>query len=85
MSDIPDSVLVALRNRERELELEAIAVRARIEEVREAIAMVEHAGRRRGRPRKADIVEIPQGTLYDDPDAELPTIEEVPGLKETVA
>jgi hypothetical protein len=81
MSDIPDSVLVALRNRERELELEAIAVRARIEEVREAIAMVEHAGRRRGRPRKmdADIVEIPQGTLYD-PDAELPTI-----LKETVA
>jgi len=60
MSDIPDSVLVALRNRERELELEAIAVRARIEEVREAIDVVEHAGRRRGRPRKSAIIEIPQ-------------------------
>jgi hypothetical protein len=92
MSDIPDSVLVALRNRERELELEAIAVRARIEEVREAIAVVEHAGRRRGRPRKADIAalslatEIPQGTLYD-PDEGLPSIEEVRGIlkQETIA
>jgi hypothetical protein len=79
MSDIPDSVLVALRNRERELELDAIAVRARIEEVREAIAVVEHAGRRRGRPRKVDLVEIPQGTLYD-PDEGLPSIEEVQGI-----
>jgi hypothetical protein len=86
MSDIPDSVLVALRNRERELELEAIAVRARIEEVREAIAVVEHAGRRRGRPRKVDIVEIPQGTLYD-PDEGLPSIEDVQGIlkPETIA
>lgn len=73
MSDIPDSVLVALRNRERELELEAIAVRARIEEVREAIAVVEHAGHRRGRPRKVVLeLEIPQrvGGGIQEPETE---------------
>jgi hypothetical protein len=86
MSDIPDSVLVSLRNRLRELEMDAVMIRGRIEELMEAIASIEHAGRRRGRPRKqdADIVEIPQGTLYD-PDAEPPTLDEAQGLKETVA
>jgi 7,8-dihydro-6-hydroxymethylpterin-pyrophosphokinase len=86
MSDIPDSVLVALRNRLRELEMDAVMIRGRIEELMEAIASIEHAGRRRGRPRKldADIVEIPQGTLYD-PDAEPPIEEAQSTLKETVA
>jgi hypothetical protein len=84
MSDIPDSVLEQMRTQLRELELDHVQLAGRIMQLRDSISLLEHAGRRRGRPRKADIIEIPQGTLYD-PDAEPPIEEAQSTLKETVA
>jgi hypothetical protein len=49
--------LEQLRIRERELELEAIAVRARYEEVRSLIKLMEQQPRR-GRPRDSDSVNV---------------------------
>ena len=48
----PD-LLAALRQRERDLEADAAAVRARLEEVREMIALIEQPQRRR-RTRKPE-------------------------------
>ena len=53
-----------LRERLRDLEQEAVIIRARVEEVRELIALLERGPRRKpGRPRKAeaeaDILEMP--------------------------
>ena len=55
MSDTQnDTILAALRTRQRDLELDACAVRARVEEVAELIALLEGSQRRRpGRPRNA--------------------------------
>lgn len=55
MSDThADTILTALRTRQRDLELDACAVRARVEEVAELIAILEGSNRRRvGRPRAA--------------------------------
>jgi hypothetical protein len=47
-----------LRIRERELELEAIAVRARYEEVRSLIRLIEQQMPKRGRPRDSDNVNV---------------------------
>ena len=59
MSDsITDAALIGLRARERDLELDAVAVKARIEEVRELIAKLEHP-RRRAKRRESDIIEMP--------------------------
>jgi hypothetical protein len=49
MNACPD-LLAALRLRERDLEMDAAALRARLEEVREMIAIIEHPQRKRGRP-----------------------------------
>ena len=56
--------LETLRERLRDLETEAVIIRARVEEVRELIAIIERGPRRKpGRPRKAeaeaDILEMP--------------------------
>jgi len=53
--------LETLRERLRELEQEAVVIRARVEEVRELIAIIERGPRRKpGRPRKeADVLEMP--------------------------
>jgi hypothetical protein len=48
----PD-LLAALKQRQRDLELDATAIRARLEEVAEMIALLERPARR-GRPRKTD-------------------------------
>jgi hypothetical protein len=52
--------IIALRLRERDLELEACSVRARIEEIRSMLEMLEHPRRQRGRPRKENILELPE-------------------------
>ena len=60
MSDVPDSVLGLLQKRLRELELDAVMIRGRVEELQTAIATLEeHGPRRPGRPRKADVIEMP--------------------------
>ena len=61
MSDTTEAALVGLRIRERVLELEAYAIKARVEEIRDMIAMLEHGPRRRpGRPRsRSTIIEMP--------------------------
>ena len=62
MSDILlPATLDSLRERERTLEFDACAVKARIEEVRELIALLEQGPRRRpGRPKRLAIMEMPQ-------------------------
>jgi hypothetical protein len=62
MSDAPDATTMeALRERQRSLELDAVAIKARVEEVRDLIAMLEHGARRRpGRPRKpVEVIGLP--------------------------
>ena len=74
MSDTPDTaVLSALRSRQRDLELDAVAVRSRIEEIAELIAMLEHGPRRRpGRPRRPiTVINMPdrvEGGIHTEPD-----------------
>lgn len=50
VSDTISDAIAGLQQRERELELEACTIRARIEEVRDMLARLQHPGRRRGRP-----------------------------------
>jgi len=68
--------------RQRDLELDAVAVKSRIEEVAELIAMLERP-QRRGRPRKLEAVEPPQhvaGANHQPPDDdELPLQSDAPG------
>lgn len=52
MSDtLVAETILALQQRERELELDACTTRARIEEVRELLAQLQHPGRKRTRRR----------------------------------
>ena len=78
----PD-LLAALRQRERDLELDACSVRARVEEIRELIALIENGPRRKlGRPRRPTIVEAPlhvPGAAHQPPDDELPLQSDAPG------
>jgi len=50
VSDTISDAIAGLQQRERELELEACTIRARIEEVRDMLARLQHPGRRRARP-----------------------------------
>jgi hypothetical protein len=66
----PD-LLAALHQRRRDLELDATAIRARLEEVAEMIALIERPARR-GRPRKTDGATEPpihvDGAAHQPPD-----------------
>jgi hypothetical protein len=62
-----DRLVEALRQRERLLEVEMAEVRARLDEVREMLALV--SSRPRGRPRAVRAVEpVPQPELAPLPD-----------------
>jgi hypothetical protein len=85
----PD-LLAALKLRMRDLELDAVAVKSRIEEVAELIAMLEHPQRRgRGRPPGPRAVFTPRrpnpplhvegGIHAIEPDDELPLQSDAPG------
>jgi len=88
MNACPD-LLAALRLRERDLEMDAAALRARLEEVREMIAIIEHPQRKRGRPPGPRAVFTPQrpnpplhvegGIHAIPPDDELPLQSNAPG------
>lgn len=81
MSDT-ETHIIALRLRERDLELEACAIRARTEEVRNMLELLENPRRPRGRPRKenwqsprmgTEIIEMPArvdgGIAEPEPDS----------------
>jgi hypothetical protein len=85
----PD-LLAALRQRERDLEMDAAALRARLEEVREMIAIIEHPQRnKRGRPpgpravftprRPNPPLHVENGIHAIQPDDELPLQSDAPG------
>jgi hypothetical protein len=61
MNTCPD-LLEALKQRERDLELDACTVKAKIEEIRLLINMVEHPRKRLGRPRKPDVQVVHDAT-----------------------
>jgi hypothetical protein len=66
-STCPD-LLAALKLRMRDLELDAVAVRSRIEEIAELIAMLEQPQRRgRGRPPGPRAVFTPRRVTPPDP------------------
>jgi hypothetical protein len=89
MNTCPD-LLAALRLRERDLEMDAAALRARLEEVHEMIAIIEHPQRnKRGRPPGPRAVFTPRrpnpplhvpGAIHEPPDDdELPFQADAPG------
>jgi hypothetical protein len=90
MTTCPD-LLAALKLRQRDLELDAVAIKSRIEEVAELIAMLEHPQlNKRGRPPGPRAVFTPRrvtprrvtpsGGLNDPPDDdELPSQSDTPG------
>ena len=66
----PD-LLAALKLRQRDLELDAVAVKSRIEEVAELIAMLERP-QRRGRPPGPRAVFTPRRVTPSDPPLHVP-------------
>jgi hypothetical protein len=89
MNTCPD-LLAALKLRMRDLELDAVAVKSRISELAELIAMLEHPQRRgRGRPPGPRAVFTPRrpnpplhvegGIHAIEPDDELPLQSDAPG------
>ena len=68
----PD-LLAALKQRQRDLEVDATAIRARLDEVAEMIALLERPARR-GRPRKTDGATEPplhvDGGIHTPPDTD---------------
>jgi hypothetical protein len=85
MTACPD-LLAALKLRQRDLELDAVAIRSRIEEVAELIAMLEQPQRnKRGRPPGPRAVFTPRrvtpsGGVNEPPDDdELPLQSDAPG------
>jgi hypothetical protein len=68
LSDIPDSVLVALKLRERELQINVAMNQGALDEIRHIIGEVER--RRGGRPRKSAIIEMPQRVAGASAEAE---------------
>jgi hypothetical protein len=88
MNACPD-LLAALKLRQRDLELDAVAVKSRIEEVAELIALLEHPQRKRGRPPGPRAVFTPRrpnpplhvegGIHAIEPDDELPLQSDAPG------
>ena len=84
MSETTDAALVGLRERERSLELEAVAIKARVEEVRELIETLERGPRRKpGRPRNVSMVN-PVRQDVEMPDRVAGGIAETP-VEESVA
>jgi hypothetical protein len=65
MNTCPD-LLAALKLRQRDLELDAVAVKSRIEEVAELIALLERPPRR-GRPPGPRAVFTPRRVTTSDP------------------
>jgi hypothetical protein len=75
----PD-LLAALRTRERDLEMDAAALRARLEEVREMIALAVGPQRRRRRTEPAEPPQHVPGAVHRPPDDdELPLQSDAPG------
>jgi hypothetical protein len=77
MNACPD-LLAALRLRERDLEMDAAALRARLEEVREMIALAVGPQRRRRRTEPAEPPQHVPGAIHA-PDDELPLQSDIPG------
>jgi hypothetical protein len=72
MNTCPD-LLAALKLRQRDLELDAVAIRSRIEEVAELIAMLEQPQRnKRGRPPGPRAVFTPRRVTPSDPPLHVP-------------
>ena len=74
MSDTVTAALEGLRLRERELELDAVAIKARVDEIRDLIGLLEHPRRKAGRPRKSEpnVLEMPErvdGAAHEPPEA----------------
>jgi hypothetical protein len=79
MNTCPD-LLAALRQREQDLMTLAAGNRARLEEVRDLIALIEQPQRRRR--RRTEPTEPPQhvpGAVHEPPDDELPFQSDAPG------
>ena len=75
----PD-LLAALRTRERDLEMDAAALRARLEEVREMIALAVGPQRRRRRTEPTEPPQHVAGAANRQPDDdELPFQSDAPG------
>lgn len=74
-----ETTLEQLRIRERDMELEAITLRARVEELRRIIELLEHAEQHapRRRQRKGDVVDLPGGRVMGGV-AEAPTSMGIP-------
>jgi hypothetical protein len=86
MSDTTEAHLAALRIRQRDLELEATAIRARVEELRECIALLEGPRRRPGRPRsRSSVIEMPERVEggVAGADASLAGLDDVRGILRT--
>ncbi len=82
-----ETTLEQLRIRERDMELEAITLRARVEELRRIIELLEHAEQPapRRRQRKGDtIVDLPGGRVMGGM-AETPTSMAIPWDDEETA
>ena len=73
----PD-LLAALKQRQRDLEMDAAALRARLEEVREMIALAVGPQRRRRRTEAAEPPQHVPGAIHA-PDDELPFQSDAPG------
>jgi hypothetical protein len=79
MNACPD-LLAALRLRERDLEMDAAALRARLEEVREMIALAVGPQRRRRRTEPTEPPQHVPGAVHQPPDDdELPLQSNAPG------
>ena len=64
MSDDPVT-LSRLRERQRELELEAVRIKAKVEEVRELIDLLEHRRRKR-RSKPITVINLPNRASPND-------------------
>jgi hypothetical protein len=78
MNACPD-LLAALRLRERDLEMDAAALRARLEEVREMIALAVGPQRRRRRTEPTEPPQHVPGAVHQPDDDELPLQSNAPG------
>ena len=70
MSDTTEDILETMRTQLHEMELDHVQLAGRIMQHRTNMALVENGPRRRpGRPRKGDIMEMPQrvaGGVHED-------------------
>ena len=78
MNACPD-LLAALRTRERDLELDLASLRARLDEVRDMIALVVGPQRRRRRTEPTEPPQHVPGAIHEPPDDDLPFQSDAPG------